>query len=283
MSVRTCSLTAIVALVVAGVAFAAGPVAKITQIEGTVEFSRDGEKWSAITRNKYLFPGYQVRTAGDGSAKVLNQGSGVTASLGSATTISVLDEEIEVVAGSNFSDPESAEGNFWQAVVNKFSTTQRYTTVRRSVKRDGEAVRIGTARDITLSPTYGDLVWTNVGPEYAYRLTIDDEVTEIQPSSTGEMIRVTVDDLAAGEHSYQVEVVLDGEVQYARRPSKLVMLTSEQESSLLGGLEDIRNDPVRDAFVIADYLETQNLLVGAMVCIATTSRPILRTTTCVLS
>lgn len=260
------SLTAIVALVVAGVAFAAGPVAKITQIEGTVEFSRDGEKWSAITRNKYLFPGYQVRTAGDGSAKVLNQGSGVTHDLGSATTISVLDEEIEVVAGSNFSDPESAEGSFWQAVVNKFSTTQRYTTVRRSVKRDGEAVRIGTARDITLSPTYGDLVWTNVGPEYAYRLTIDDEVTEIQPSSTGEMIRVTVDDLAAGEHSYQVEVVLDGEVQYTpRRPSKLVMLTSEQESSLLGGLEDIRNDPVRnDAFVIADYLETQNLLVGAM-------------------
>ena len=34
---------------------------------------------------------------------------------------------------------------------------------------------------------------------------------------------------------------------------------------LLSGLDDIRNDPVRnDAFVIADFLETQNLLVGAM-------------------
>lgn len=260
------NITALLLLVATGAAFAAGPVAKITQIEGNVEFSRDGENWRLVTRNKYLFPGYQVRTAADGSAKVLNQESGVTHDLGSATTISVGEDAIDVVAGSNFSEPEDAGGSFWQALVNKFSTTQRYTTVRRSVKRDGDAVRIGTARDITLSPEFDELVWTNVGPEYAYRLTIDDEVVELQPTSTGEMIRYTVEGLEPGTHSYQVEVLLDGEVEYTpRRPSELIWLSGEQEAEILAELDAIHADPVRnDAFVIADFLESQNLLVGAM-------------------
>lgn len=258
--------TAFLLVIAAGAAAAAGPVAKITQIEGDVEFSRNGETWRVVTRNKYLFPGYQVRTAADGSAKVLNQESGETHELGGSTTISVGEDSIDVVAGSNFSDPEDAGGSFWQALVNKFSTTQRYTTVRRSVKRDGDAVRIRTARGITLSPEFDELVWTNVGPEYAYRLTIDDQVFDVQPSSTGEMIRYRVEDLEPGPHAYQVEVLLDGEVEYTPpRPSELVWLSGEQEAAILAEIDAIRSDPVRnDAFVIADYLESQKLLVGAM-------------------
>ena len=260
------NIAALVLVIATGTAFAAGPVAKITQIEGNVEFSRDGENWRVVTRNKYLFPGYQVRTASNGSAKVLNQGSGVTHDLGASTTIAVSDDDIDVVDGSNFSEPADAGGSFWQALVNKFSTTQRYTTVRRSVKRDGDAVRIGTARNVTLSPEFNELVWTNVGPEYAYRLTIGDEVVDVQPSSTGEMIRYEVEGLEPGTHSYQVEVLLDGEVEYTpRRPSELVWLSSGEEAEILAELEAIRMDPVRnDAFVIADFLESQQMLVGAM-------------------
>lgn len=266
MSKSIRNITAVLLMLAAGAASAAGPVAKITQIEGNVEFSRNGETWRVVTRNKYLFPGYQVRTSADGSAKVLNQESGVTHDLGASTTISVGEDSIDVVAGSNFSEPEDAGGSFWQALVNKFSTTQRYTTVRRSVKRDGDAVRIGTARGITLSPQFDELVWTNVGPEYAYRLTIDDQVVDVQPSSTSEMIRFSVEGLEPGTHSYQVEVLLDGEVKHEpRRPSELVWLSGEQEAEILAELDAIRSDPVRnDAFVIADYLESQKLLVGAM-------------------
>lgn len=259
-------LIAVAALAVAGSAWAAGPVAKITQIEGGVEFSRDGENWSRVTRNKYLFEGYQVRTAGDGSAKVLNQGSGVTHDLGENTTIAIGDGEIDLVAGANFSEPADAGGSFWQAMINKFSTTQRYTTVRRSVKKSGDAVRIGTARDVTLSDEFNELVWTNVGPEYAYRLTIDEDVIDVRPSSTGEMIRYEVSGLEPGTHSYKVEVMLDGEVQYApRRASELVWLAGDDESRILAELEAIESDPLRnDAFVIADFLESNGLLVAAM-------------------
>ena len=47
-------------------ALAAGPVAKLSQLEGTVEFSRDGAAWEVLSRNKYLFPGHEVRTGADG-------------------------------------------------------------------------------------------------------------------------------------------------------------------------------------------------------------------------
>lgn len=253
-------------LMLAGVAIAAGPVAKITQVEGTVEYSRDGEDWKSITRNKYLFPGYQVRSAEDGSARVLNQESGVVHDLGASTRIRVLDDDLEVLAGSNFSDPRESEGSFWQALMNKFSTTQRYTTVRRSVKDENEPVRVDTARSVTLGDAWPELVWSNAGPEYAYRLTVGDETYRIPPSSTGEMVRFELPELEPGSHEYQVEVLLDGEVVYSpRRPSELVWLPDEREAEIRAELEEIRNDPMRnDAFVIADYLESHGLKVAAL-------------------
>ena len=256
----------LVLTVLAGASMAAGPVAKITQVEGDIAYSRDGENWRPITRNKYLFPGYQVRSGASASAKVLNQESGVTHDLGAATTIRVLADDLEVVSGSNFSEPAQAGGSFWQALMNKFSTTQRYTTVRRSVKNENDPPRVDTARDLTVSEAWPQLVWSNAGPEYAYRLTVADQTFDVRPVSTGEMVRFTLPELEPGGHEYQVEVLLDGEVVYApRRPSELVWLSDEQEADVMEGLDELRNDPMRnDAFVLADYLESHELRVGAM-------------------
>lgn len=256
----------LVLMVLAAGSMAAGPVAKITQVEGDVAYSRDGENWQPITRNKYLFPGYQVRAGASASAKVLNQESGVTHELGEATTIRVVADDLEVVAGSNFSEPTKAEGSFWQALTNKFATTQRYTTVRRSVKNENDPPRVDTARDLAVAGEWPELVWSNAGPEYAYRLTVADQTFDVRPVSTGEMIRFTLPELEPGRHEYQVEVLLDGEVVYApRRPSELVWLSDGQEADVMAGLDELRNDPMRnDAFVIADYLESHELLVGAM-------------------
>lgn len=260
------SMATLSILVLAGVAIAAGPVAKITQVEGTIEYSRDGDSWQAVTRNKYLFPGYQIRSAEDGSAKVLNQETGAVHDLGASTRIGVLEDDLEVLAGSNFSNPEESGGSFWQGMLNKFSTTQRYTTVRRSVKNEEEPVRVDTARSITVSDAWPELVWSNAGPEYAYRLTVGDETYRIPPSSTGEMVRFELPELEPGTHEYQVEVLLDGEVVYSpRRPSELTWLEDEDEAEIRAELEEIRNDPMRnDAFVIADYFESHDLKVAAL-------------------
>ena len=38
------------------------PVGKLLDPAGEVEYSRDGERWRPVTRAKYVFAGYQVRT-----------------------------------------------------------------------------------------------------------------------------------------------------------------------------------------------------------------------------
>ncbi|KAF0109624.1 MAG: hypothetical protein FD149_2798 [Rhodospirillaceae bacterium] len=58
----------------AGTALAEGsPMIMLTQPQGSVEFSKDGNAWSPVTRNKFLFTGNHVRTEADGAARIVNQ------------------------------------------------------------------------------------------------------------------------------------------------------------------------------------------------------------------
>ncbi|MCC5872371.1 MAG: hypothetical protein JJU22_08260 [Gammaproteobacteria bacterium] len=264
---RISVLAAIAVLALAQVsAYASGPVARVTEIQGSIEFSRDGERWEPVTRTKYLFPSQYVRSGSDSSATVINQASGEINDLGAGTTIKVVDGTLEVVAGSNFGVQQQASGGFWQALRNKFATTQRYTTVRRSVRSADEQPQVDTARNIAVGAPWPELVWSNAGPEYAYRLHIGDQTFDISPSSTSEMIRFRVPELASGEHTYAVDVILDGETVYTpRRRSTLNWLDAEQTAAIKAELEAMRADPVRnDPFLIADYLEEQDLLVPAL-------------------
>ncbi|MDA0273505.1 MAG: hypothetical protein O3C68_09680, partial [Proteobacteria bacterium] len=67
------------------------PVAKLVQIEGLVEYSRNGDKWNPVLRTKYLFPGYRIRTGKDGSGTLISQESGMSQALGSNSEIEVSD------------------------------------------------------------------------------------------------------------------------------------------------------------------------------------------------
>lgn len=264
---RISVLTVVAVLTLAHVAVqASGPVARVTEVEGKVEFSRDGSRWESVTRTKYLFPDQYIRAGSNGSAKVINQGSGAVYELGASTTIQAVEGDVELIAGGNFEAEQEASGGFWQALRNKFATTQRYTTVRRSVRSEDEQPQVDTARNIAVGAAWPELVWSNVGPEYAYRLHIGDRSFDIAPSSTSEMIRFRVPELPSGEHTYAVDVMLDGEMVYTpRRRSTLNWLDDEQTAEIKAELEAMREDPVRnDPFLIADYFEQQDLLVPAL-------------------
>lgn len=243
-----------------------GPVARVTEVEGNIEFSRDGQRWERVSRTKYLFPDHFIRSGSDGSATVINQASGEIRQLGAETTIQVVDDDLELVSGDNFGVEQQARGGFFQALRNKFATTQRYTTVRRSVRSADDQPQVDTARQITLSAAWPELVWSNAGPEYAYRLHIGDQTFDIGPSSTSEMIRFRVPELEPGEHTYAVDVLLDGEKVYTpRRRSTLNWLSEEESEGIEAELAAMRDDPLRnDPFVIADFLEENDLLVPAM-------------------
>lgn len=264
---RISVITALALLALAHVSVqASGPVARVTEVQGTIEFSRDSDRWESVTRTKYLFPGQYVRSGSNSSATVINQATGEISTLGDGTTIRVVDGNVEVVAGRNFGVQQQASGGFWQAMRNKFATTQRYTTVRRSVRSADDQPQVDTARNITVGSEWPELVWSNAGPEYAYRLHVGDMTFDIPPSSTSEMIRFRLPELPSGEHTYAVEVMLDGETVYApRRRSTLKWLDAERTAAIKAELDAMRADPVRnDPFLIADFFEEKDLLVAAL-------------------
>ena len=241
----------------------APPVAKLVQVEGMIEYSRNGTRWTKVRRTKYLFAGYQIRTGEDGSGKLINQTTGMAQELGSNSKIEILTDSVNLISG-NLTEPKSESGSIFQSLANKFAKAQRYTTVRRSVNT-GDDLRcdnkVRTISSLTLSPLHPDLVWRNACPEFSYRLIIDGEVTDIAGQSTSEMIRFPVTISEAGEHSYRVEVMdNDGTVYIPRKDSMFNWITAEDEKVVTEALS-VYGD---DVFEQANYLESKGLYVAAM-------------------
>lgn len=264
MTIKKLALAAVPLLLVLGIdaqAEASGPVAKLENVEGTVEFSRDGERWKAITRNKYLFAGYQVRTGDDSSASLLNQATGESQAMGENALVRITEKGFETVKGQlGQARPEA--GGFWQALANKFTRAQRYTTVRRNTVELCKA-EAGTA--ITVTPQHRELVWANAGADCSYRLLIDGKSFDVPVASTAEMVRFELPELAPGEHQFIVENVQNGELKHkATRPSKLKWLGAEEAAALAAEEQKLRAESDGDHIVLASFYEEKGLKVAAM-------------------
>jgi hypothetical protein len=253
MNLKQIGLLTLVGTVIsafAGMANAGGPVAKLVQVEGDVEYSRNGTSWKRVTRTKYLFEGYKITT-------------GMTRNLGSASEIAVRTDGVELIDG-NLTKPKKDSGSIFEGLSNKFATAQRYTTVRRSVTKadDGQCDnKVRTIREVALSPAHPDLVWRNACPEYSYRIVINGEFREVAAESTSEMIRYTISDIEPGEHSYHVEVLdKDGTVYIPRSESKFVWIDAKVEKALMAEVNEAQDD----VFIAASMLEERLMFVAAM-------------------
>lgn len=240
------------------------PVAKLVQVTGTVEYSRNGTSWRPVKRTKYLFSGYQIKTGEDGSGKLINQTTGMAQELGANSEISVMDMDIALVSGS-LSEPQEESSSVFQGLSNKFAKAQRYTTVRRSVtKADDQACdsKVRTIRKVALSAAHPDLVWRNACPEYSYRLIVDgDQVHEISAASNAEMMRFPVEGITEGEHTYRVEVLdVDGTVYIPKSDSKFTWISEDSEAKILSDMETYGDD----AFMVTNMLETNKMFIAAM-------------------
>lgn len=239
------------------------PIAKLIQVEGSVEYTRNGVNWRPVRGTKYLFPGYKIRTGKDGSGKLVNQTTGQSQELGPNSEIEVTGDSIQLVTG-NLSAPEEEATSIFQGLANKFAKAQRYTTVRRSATPTDEKMcdtKVRTIGEVSLSEEYPDLVWRNACPEYSYRLVIDGKGTDVPAQSTSEMIRYTVDGVKAGAHSYRVEVLdKDGTVYIPRDDSKFTWLSKSDMKKIDKQADQLKDD----IFVLADFLEQSGLAVAAM-------------------
>lgn len=96
---------AFAALACTGTAQAAAPVVQLTDASGTVEYSRDGERWRPVARAKYLFEGYRVRTGADSSAVIVNEYTGRVRRLAADSLISVDAQGATLVQGDLLPGP----------------------------------------------------------------------------------------------------------------------------------------------------------------------------------
>jgi hypothetical protein len=240
------------------------PVAKLVQVTGSVEYSRNGTSWRPVKRTKYLFSGYQIKTGEDGGGRLINQSTGMAQDLGANSEISVMDMEVALISGS-LSEPVEESSTIFHGLSNKFAKAQRYTTVRRSVtKTDDQACdsKVRTIKKVSLSSAHPDLVWRNACPEYSYRLVIDgDQVHEIAAASNAEMMRFAVEGASEGEHTYRVEVLdIDGTVYIPKKDSKFTWISDDSEAKILADVDKINDD----AFLVTNMLETNGMYVAAM-------------------
>lgn len=238
---------------------AAAPLAKLDQATGSVEYSKGGEAWHPVTRSKYLFAGYQIRTGANGSAKLLNQSTGVTQTLAANSVVRVTASGVQVVRGK-LTGGESSGSSFWSALVNKFTKAQRYTTVRRSAT---ELCKVETISNLTVSAQYPEVVWMNAGPDCSYRVKIGDRVADVPVSSTGEMIRYRLPGMSAGDHPFVVQVLQNGhEPNVQDKPSTLHWLSADEAAKLADQEQKIRAQG--DDILLASFLEDHGLVVPAM-------------------
>ena len=238
------------------------PVSMLMQVSGAVEVSRDGNTWKPVTTNKFLFLGDHVRTGADGSGKLVDQSNSTAQTLGPNTHVEFAPGTIKVVDGK-LSPSEQLAGDLGAGLSNRFAEAQRYTTVRRGVHTEAPKLRV--ARQVTLSASFPDLVWQNMGKQFSYVLTIDG-VKSAVPGSDGDMVRAKVAGLSAGSHSFNVITVDNGKevVDPTDKGGTLVWLSADEDKALNDSIAQVQSTTANSNFAVASLLDEKGLLVAAM-------------------
>jgi len=232
--------------------------------KGSVQLSRDGQNWVSISRNKFLFNKDQVQTGKNSSCMLLDQKNGTIQSLSERSNILISKHGIEKKYG--LLNPSGSVKNLLGNMSKKYFKALRYSVVRRSVSKS-PSFELKTAKKITISSKYPDLVWQNLGPEYSYRLFIDSKQFDIAPDNNKPTIRFQVPAIKSGKHKYFVKVFKDGTPIYEPpKKKKLFFLSEQEQAELLSQKKAIEEIDPENGFLLGNFLEEKGLIVAAMDC-----------------
>jgi len=253
----------------AGVAYAGSkdPVGVLFQVKGSVQYSKAGDKWSDVKRNKFLFSGYQIKTGPDGSGTVTIQETGKNIEIGPNSLVEVTANGIQAKQGQVKDTADSSQ--LVAGLMQKFSKSQSYTTVRRSHQK--KDLKIDLAREIKLSEEYPYVVWSNLGKEYRYQLSVGQQKIDI-PATEAEMVRAKIHPFT-GEQSVKIKVLEKDNVVTELEPfkvkgqateHKLIWMDAAEKAEFQKTLESIRSAYGDDSFVLGSYFEKEEMWVAAM-------------------
>jgi hypothetical protein len=242
------------------------PAGVLFNVQGLVEYSKDGTKWKKVRRNKFLFSGYQIRTGPDATGNLLSQKSGENFKLSSGALVKITDAEFETVQGSM--EPDETAGALTQALMKKFSKAQSYTTVRRAPKKD---LDLQAAREIVLCDSYPNIAWPNQGENLSYRI----EVGEVQydvPATGDPIVQVQIKPFK-GEQDYVIHVLENGEIISSLQPyqkrgeekkHQLIWMDDDKSKALLTAVSEIESNFPDNYFMLGGVFEEEKMWVAAL-------------------
>ena len=201
-----------------------GPVALLMKLEGKVELSKNGKKWRRLTRNKFLFPGYEIKTGKNGSAMLMNQKNGSVQNLDGNSHIR-LNAQGAISLTGKLSEPDSSRGSILSSLNKRFKNGQLHSVVRRSISK--KDIKLRTPKQITLSTDYPDLVWSNLGSNYTYLLTVDSQSWKVA-ASNDHLVRYKLSGIQPGTHSYSVAVLENDQIDYQPKRKKILLWMTER-------------------------------------------------------
>jgi len=147
----------------------------------------------------------------------------------------------------------------------QFMNALRFTMVQQSVSSAQASFKLNTAQKVKISRKYPDLVWQHIGPDYSYRLIIDNHYFEITPEKNASIVRFKTPTLESGPHKYMVQVIKDGKIVYHPPKSHtLYFLTEQEQNDLLKEKQMIEAINPENNFLLGNYMQEKGLIVVAM-------------------
>jgi len=260
-------MTALLALTLCLPAYAKKvPIGMLANPQGKVEYTKNGKKWKKVRRNKFMYKGYMVRLGADSSVQFINQNTGGSIALTANSEAKVTPEGLEAVKG----ELGAKETNdLLSGMSKKFAKTQKYTTVRRSAKKEGIQLKLGHH---VVTPDFPEIGWESVGSTYSYRLHIgqkdkktkkwaDTEVLEV-PAVADDLVRVQVQ--PPKKHMrYYVEVLDGSKVVFTTKQRHFKRMTKKKLQKFDSQSKKIQ-EMDSSGFLYAGVLKDNGLLLPAM-------------------
>ncbi|MBF0451263.1 MAG: hypothetical protein HQK75_11215 [Candidatus Magnetomorum sp.] len=240
-----------------------GPVGLLIQVQGDVYHSYRGKSEKKVYRNMFLFSGSTIVTKAGSTCRLIDQINSTLIDLSENTEIQLIDNGIHVVKGNISEGP--INGGLLNGIRRKYARAQRYSSIQRNARKKVE-IDFFTAKSMTISKKYPDIVWENLGPEYTYILHISGKAFVIKPSNDEkDLVRYSLIDILPGQYSYQVEVVKnDTVVATSKADHQIIVLSDKEQLDIDNSGECLKKISSNNPFLQAYILDDKGLTVAAM-------------------
>ena len=244
------------------------PLGMLVEIKGKIEYSKNGKRWKKVRRNKFVYKDYLVKVNSDSSVKYMNQETSKTTQLKANSMVKVTPEGLQALKGTL--GETDAGGGLLAGLSKQFKKTQKYTTVRRSVQKEGIHLKLATN---TVTKEFSELAWETAGAEYSYRLHIgkqdrknkewtDSAVYDV-PATTEGIVRTKIKPISK-KQKYFVEVLdSSGGVAYKADPANVKVLSGKKLAKFNEQKDGIQKMD-ESGFLYAGLLKDNGLLVPAL-------------------